>query len=254
MQKISLILFLFILFMGCSVTRNGSSKNYGWSNEILSEKIIESIKKQNITSNSFYIQKAEIDISTQNGREKVIGSIKFESPDKYLISIKSRSGIEGTRIFISNDTILVNDRINRKQYFGSPEYLQRKFGVTLSILPVILGDYIMDNLVDNNQTKCLDGKLYIDCISGGIKIKYVIDCKKGKTILAISENRLNYGGIEIQYNDFLKVGEILTPGKIEIHDNLRMTKIEIRIRKIESPWNGNIEFIPGNKYELIQLL
>ena len=32
-----------------------------------------------------------------------------------------------------------------------------------------------------------------------------------------------------------------------------MVNIDIRIEKIESTLNGKIEFIPGNKYELIEL-
>lgn len=254
MRKINFILFLVILSTGCSVIRIEGNRNYGLSNEIIAERLFESIKKQNITTNSFFIQKAEIKISTQEGTEKVLGSIKFESPDKYLISIKSRAGIEAARIFISDDTILINDRINKKQYYGSPQYLKRKYGITASVLPVIFGDYITDNLSDNSQAKCLDGKLDMDCIAGGIKIKYVIDCKKGKTILAIPENGLNNGGIEIQYSDFFKKVDVITAGKIEIKDFQRMTRIEIKIQKIESPWNGNIEFIPGNKYEILQLL
>lgn len=254
MRKINFILFLVILSTGCSVIRIGGNRNYELSNEIIAERLLENIKKQNITTNNFFIQKAEIEISSQEGTEKVLGSIKFKRPDKYLISIKSRAGIEGARIFISDDTILINDRINKKQYYGSPQYLKRKYGITASVLPVILGDYITDNFSDNSQAKCSDGKLDIDCIVGGIKIKYVIDCKKGKTILAIPENSLNNGGIEIQYSDFLKSGDIIIAGKIEIKDFQGMTTIKIKIQKIESPWNGNIEFIPGNKYEILQLL
>ena len=30
--------------------------------------------------------------------------------------------------------------------------------------------------------------------------------------------------------------------------------IGIKIGKIESPWNGNIEFIPGNRYEFNRII
>jgi Domain of unknown function (DUF4292) len=253
LRKINFILFLLILSTGCSVIRNGRNRNYGLSDAIVSEKLFESIRKQNITSNSFFIQKAEFLISSKEGAEKLLGSIKFESPDKYLISIKSRTGIEAARIFISDDTILINDRINRKQYYGSTQYLKSKYGITTSVLPIIFGDYITDNLSDNKAI-CSDGKLDIIGTVGGIKIKYVIDCKKGKIILAIPENRSNEEGIEIQYSDFFKNENVLSPGKIEIKDFQRETTVDIKIQKIESQWSGKIEFVPGKGYELIRLL
>lgn len=253
MWKISFILFLLIVSSGCSVIRLGGNRNYGLSNEIISGKLFESIKKQNITINNFFIQKAEIQIFSQEGTQKVLGSIKFERPDKYLISIKSRAGIEAARIFISDDTILINDRINRKQYYGSTQYLKSKYGITTSVLPIIFGDYITDNFSDNKAV-CSDGKLNIIGTVDGMKIKYVIDCKKGKIILAIPENRLNEEGIEIQYSDFFKNGNVLSPGKIEIKDFQRETTVGIKIQKRESQWNGKIEFVPGNRYELIRLL
>jgi hypothetical protein len=239
---------------GCAVVRTGGKRSDGLSNEIINEKLFENIKNQNITTNNFFIKKAEIEISTQERTQKILGSLKFKKPDKYLISLKSREGIEAARIFISDDTILINDRISRKQYYGSSKYLKTKYGISAAVLPVIIGDYISDTLSDSNPTKCSGGKMDIDGIVSEIKIRYVIDCKKGKSILVITGNSLNEGGIEIQYDDFFKKGNIITPGKIGIKDTKRKTKIEIKIQKIESPWNGNVEFIPGNRYEIIQLL
>ncbi|MCX6325589.1 MAG: DUF4292 domain-containing protein [Bacteroidia bacterium] len=253
MRKINFILFLVIFSAGCSVIRNDGNKKYGATEGIITERLFENIKKQNITTSNFFIQKIEIEISTPGNKDKILGSLKFESPDKYLFSLKSRAGIEASRIFISEDTILINDRINRKQYYGSPRYLKTKFGLAESILPVIFGDYVNDNLSDS-QTKCSAGKLNSTCTISGMKINYVIDCKKEKTISAITEDNFNAEVMEIHYKDFFNAGDIIIAGRIEIKDLKRKTTIKIRIRKIESPWSGNIEFIPGNKYELIQLL
>jgi hypothetical protein len=253
LRKINFILFLTILSCRCSVIKNGGINKHESTVGIIAEKVLENVKKQNITATSFFIQTAEIEIFTKGKKEKILGSLKFESPDKYLLSLKSRAGIEVARIFISDDTILINDRINRKEYFGSPRYLETKFGISASVLPVILGDYINDNLSDN-EAICVEGKLNNTCMVSGVKIKYIIDCKREKLISALCEKSLNDDLIEINYKDFFNTGDIMTAGKIDIKDIKRNTTIMIRIRKIESAWNGNIEFIPGNKYELIQLL
>ena len=253
MWKISFILFLLILSTGCSVIRSGKNRNYGISKEIISDKLFENIKKQNITLNNFFIQKSEIEISSQEGTQKVLGSVKFETPDKYLISIKSITGIEIARIFIYEDTIRINDRINRKKYYGSTQYLKSKYGITTSLLPVLFGDYITDNLYDNKAI-CSEDRLNNISIIDGIKIKYIIDCQKGKIISAIPEKGVNEEKIEIQYSDFFKKGNSFFPGKIEIYDFQNKINIYIRIKRIEYGWNGNIEFIHGKKDELIPLL
>jgi len=242
-----------IFFAGCSVIKPGRNKNYVIPNNIISDKLFERIKKQNITLNNFYIPKAEIEISSQEGIQKVLGSVKFEKPDKYLISIKSNTGIEIARIFISDDTILINDRINRKQYYGSSHNLKSKYGITNSVLPALFGDYITDNLYEN-KTICTNDKLDDIGLIDGIKIKYIIDCKKGKIISAIPEKRMNEQNIEIKYSDFIKNDNVFSPRKIEINEFQKRIKININIKRIEPGWRGKVEFINGPRYELIPLL
>lgn len=240
--------------MQCSVVRNTKNDKIELTNGYLEKDILENTKKQNITTNGFFILKAEIEIFTKTGIEKFLGSIKYEKPDKYLISIKSRTGIEVARVFISNDTILVNDRINRKQYYGSHDYLKNKYGITNSVIPLALGDFMEDSMFNISPMKCFDNRLDFHCTLEGIKINYVIDCKKNKAILAICEDSKDGNNVKIQYDDFFKTGNILFPGKIKIIDLRSTTTIGMKIKKIESAWNGNIEFIPGKKYELIRLL
>ena len=106
---------------------------------------MERIENQNLTKRNFFIQKAEIEILSEEENQKLIASIKFIYPDQYLISLKSKTGIEAARIFITDDTVLINDRINRKLYFGKPAQLKNKYGISPAVLPVVLGDFIKGN-------------------------------------------------------------------------------------------------------------
>jgi hypothetical protein len=253
LRKVIFILFLIIFSSGCYVTKITGNRNSDASNK-LSDNIFETIKEQNITNNSFFIQKAEIQVISQSGTEKLIGSIRFKNPDKYLISLRSRTGIEAARIYISDDTILVNDRINRKLYFGSSFYLFKKYGFKTTFLPLIFGDLIINKYTEANKERGTGDKLNIDCLVNGILIKYDIDYEKRKTTFTCLENSLNENGINISYENFKKSGDILLPGKIKINNLLKNTLIEIKIIKAELKWSGNIEFIPGKGYELIKLL
>jgi hypothetical protein len=254
LRKIVIIFIVGIFIGGCSVTRKISNKAIENSKKLFSGNILESIKNQNLTDSSFFIQKAELEVKTQTGKEKFICNIKFKSPDEYLISLKSRSGIEGARIYISKDTILVNDRINKKMYFGTSDFLKRKYGFAQSYLPLIFGDIVLDKNCEADQEKCSGDKLKILCSVNGVLLNYDIDCQKRKVILVNQVSNFVQGGLKIKYENFFKIGNILIPKIVEFGDSEFNTAIKIKILKVEYPWNGTIKFAPGKGYELIELV
>ena len=240
--------------MSCSVTGklvNGTTKK---TNSLVYSNVLESIENQNITNTSFFIQKAEIEVENLERKEEFISNIKFEYPDRYLISIKSKSGIEGVRIYVSKDTILANDRINKKMYVGTPFYFKRKFGLSQKILPRIVGDIILEKNEEIEKEKCSGDELSIDQSIAGILLNYSIDCNKKKIIDVVQINDSNREGVKIKYGNFFKNGNILVPRFIEYSDAQSNTKIRIKIIRIERPWYGKVEFVPGRGYELIELL
>jgi hypothetical protein len=243
-----------LLSCGCSVLRKDGMKNYNDQNGDVSKNIIQNVEKQNLTAKGFYIEKAEIEIINQEGSEKYLSSIKFESPDKYLISLKSRTGIEAARIYISRDTIFINDRINKKYFHGSPEYLNLKYGVSIFFIPVILGDFISDDSTKGNNTDCAQGKRKFDGRIKGLRINYIVDCWKNKIVESGIENSLNRNSFLIDYSNFGKRGDIIIPLNIRVIDNNRNATISLKIEKILVPWDGAIEFSPGKNYESLQLL
>ena len=62
--------------MQCSVIRITKNDKLEVTNEYLGINILENTKKQNITTNSFFISKAEIEIFTKKGKEKLISQLK----------------------------------------------------------------------------------------------------------------------------------------------------------------------------------
>jgi hypothetical protein len=238
----------------CSVNRKRKSGTEAVSISTEGESILQSVVKQNITKSNFFIEKAEFRIISNAGEKSGIGTIKFVLPDKYLVSIKSKAGIEIARIYLMEDSVMMNDRLNKKLYYGSASDLKTKFGLTAAIVPLIFGDYINDQAVDERTIECKDGLLSFDALVKDIKIKYNIDCKYGKCIMTSPANDPNSNGLRIEYSDFFRSGKINVPGKIRISEKKNNTIIEIRILKIVIPWEGSIEFIPGKQYEKIHLL
>jgi hypothetical protein len=245
LRKIIFIFIIAISVYGCSATKSRSTLNP----VSLSGSIIENIKFQNLSNNSYFIQKAEIEVLTNNGKEKFIGTIKFEKPDKYLISVKSRTGIEGARIYITKDTVLINDRINKKLYFGTAAYLKLKYGISENLLPLIFGDIILDSKCENKEIRCSNDNATIDCAIKGTYLKYIVDCKKFKTgTVTLGEQDIN-----LKFDKYFILNNILVPRTIELRAPDYNMDINIKIVKVENPWNGNVSFVPGKGYELIEL-
>ena len=125
-------------------------------------------------------------------------------PDKFLISLKSNTGIEVARIYISGDSIFVNDRFNKKLYYGSTSYLKNKVRSDNLLTSVALGDYVNDERLDSTRLNCIDGKLNVEGIVKNVNINYLIDCESGKSIMTIPEDKIDENDLEIKYSDFFK--------------------------------------------------
>ncbi len=238
---------------GCAVLKNSHERENTSINNLNKNDLIEVINSQNINTKGFYISKADISISAQNGTEKILGTVKYESIGKMLISLRSKTGIEIARIFISNDTLLVNDRINKKLYKGTSAYIKSKYGIPFSAIPVVFGDYVTGKGQNRTENKCTEGRLILEEDLGRLKINYVIDCNRGKSISAKLEDNIGKEKISIEYNKFVRNAIGFIPGVIQITDQQREMTIILKIVKIESPWNGEIEFIPGKQYENVLL-
>ena len=235
------------------IKRSGKSLQEEYINHSNSN-ILESVKNQNITENGFFVEKAEIEIISQEEKEKYLASIKFEKPDKYLISIKSRSGIEGARIYISDDTILVNDRIHKKLYSGNSLYIKRKFGVAQGLMPLIFGDLILDKNYEESKERCIGNILKMECSVKGVILDYEIDCNRKKVVLVNLSDNYSNNIIRVSFSNFINAGSNLIGRIFEFEDSQIKTVVKIKILKVELPWYGNIKFIPGKGYELIELV
>ena len=253
MRKVICILLLGLIAGGCSVFRHNGSTGAEITGKINSGNVLEDIENQNLTQNGFFIQKAEIEFNTSDATDKFIASIKFEKPDRYLISLKSRTGIEGARIFISGDSIRMNDRINKKLYSGTSIYLEKKYGFSQSFLPLIFGDLILEKRCKTGLEKCIEDKLTLDCQIKGVPLSYVVDCKRLKVIMVDQVKSVNNDGMKISYAKYFNPGNILIPRIIEFSEINYDIRIKIKVLKIQSSWNGHISFIPGKDYELIEL-
>jgi hypothetical protein len=254
LRKVAGILFLLIFSFACSVNKLKRESKIDQHAVGSSDSLYYYILNQNLTSRSFFIERAQFTIKSPNIDKSGIGTIKFQYPDKYLLSVKSNTGIEIFRILITNDSVQVNDRIDKSYLYGSSQFLRNKYGLTNALLPVLFGDYINDVKIKKSETGCLKGFVEIEGSVRNMDVRYNIDCRYAKSVAFESLENVFASKVSITYSDFFKLNGIYIPGLIKILDKQTNTEIGIKIEKVTSPWNGPLEFIPGRQYNKLPLL
>lgn len=250
MQKIIYITLVAFFISACSVSKKAIIEE-GLNLKEITTDILE---KNNITGADFNISRAEVEISENGNRSLVIASMKYMAEGRYLVSIRSRAGIELARIYISNDTVLANDRINRKLYTGSTEYLQKKYGISFNLIPLLFGDIVKGEENENySAVKCRMSYAEISENFGKNNILYKVDCQNGKVINTIIKNESGAGEINIEFNNFNKNNGFIYPSELLVSDAGRKSGIGIQIKKIEFQKTETLKFIPGANYEQIIL-
>jgi hypothetical protein len=245
LRKTIVILFL-ILNGGCTIKRFIDEKTSDSDKESV-EKIIDVVKNNNISKVNYFIVKGEFSVKINNKLTRLLFSLKHLIPDKYLLSIKSRSGIEGARIYLIKDSVLINERIGKKLLVGTPKDLEKITGIPFFIMNMAFGDLLLFDGNEIAESERINNIVRIQQQHMGKIWNSFLDTNVGKVKSA--EFLIGDMGekIKISYSKFQKT-ERHVPEVIVLKDPNKKMKVEIRIKRIEIPWDGDIEFIPGKGY------
>jgi hypothetical protein len=211
---------------------------------------IKETRDGNLSCADFSIIRADIAADINGGKEKFLASFKYDFPDRWLISLRSSTGIEAVRAWITVDTVLINDRLHKKLYYGSGSIISKKYGVPVNAIPVVFGDLIESGLGSSDSIQCINGVQEYKGEINNLSEELRINCKEKKvTSCRIS----NYGKGKIQfiYSKFKKIEMKEFPGRIVINYLEENINIELLIRKIDLNSVENMNFIPGKGYERI---
>lgn len=255
MYKIVVISIIISLFTtGCSVLRREHiPENVLNDKRNISDFVIKSVLDNNISQKGYFVKKADVGIVTQGQKQNVVATVKYDQKGEYLVSIRSKTGIEVIRVFIGIDTLLINDRINKILYVGKPDYFVKKFSVPVDVLPVIFGDLINYGPGVIADSVCINGNLRCATKVEDVNILSVIDCSKEKIVSSVVRKENGKEKISLLYSNFRRTGSVTYPETIIISGLPDQVSLEINIRSIEIPWIGELEFVPGNKFEKVEI-
>lgn len=254
MQKIARFIIVFTLvFSACSTARKAGKTNNSATLDDSAGNRLETVISNNISNNDFYIRRADIKIRQENVTVNLNASIKFRRPDSLMISVRSGIGVEAGKGFLTGDTVIVNDRFNRKLMVGDPEEIRSKYGIDPALVYVILGDMIVGKDDYRSLLNCQKGEFRRQYDVDGRTVEYTVDCQKRKVKRVYLEGDIRTGNITIILSDLVKDGNITYPEKIAINDDLKELDIEIEIKRIESPWSGSIGTVGGQGYRVVKI-
>ncbi len=246
MSKVKIIFGLLVvcsIFVGCSAGKMSESVK-GCRDP---EKIIENTFRNNLSADGFFIQKGKLIVD--DGKEKVafLLSVKYGRDGRYLVSIRSISGIEAMRVYLDFDTLMINDRINREVVYGKASDFERITGINTGLLKICFGDLPGENIFEINESEKNRNTIGIKGFFSGIMYNSNIDCNLKRPV---STEILVGEGVEFIKIEYKKYdGELYKiPREIVVYDSGRQIKLNLRMRKYIIPWHGDIEFIPGAGY------
>lgn len=253
MQKIVIVFSLVFFFSGCSVFHRPERNIFTHERVGKSVSGDQYIRELNLTENGFYIKLMDIDYTDGKTESNIAGSVRFEKPDKYLIALRSKTGIEFSRIFLNGDSIFILDRLKHIVYKGPLKYVKKSYGFPVEILPVMLGDFVGKcQIIDEREHK--ENIVNVKCFMPEFVLEYQLDREKGKVVSSRVETRLGNDVSTMRYEKFKKENGAFFPGKIVMINDARKVSVVVKIRKIQYPWNEKVEFNIGKRYEIIELL
>ncbi|MBN2666095.1 MAG: DUF4292 domain-containing protein [Bacteroidales bacterium] len=254
MQKIvRIVLMLSLVFSACSTARKAGRTDVGTTRDETAGNGLETVLLNNLTNNDFYIRRADIKVRQENVTVHLNASIKFRRPDSLMISVRSGIGVEAGKGFLTGDTVIVNDRFNRKLMVGDPEEIRSKYGIDPALIYVILGDMIVEKDDYRSIMNCQRGDFRREYNVEGRNVEYTVDCQRRKLRKVYLEGDFRTGNITILLSGIVKDGNITYPEKIVINDDLKELDIEIEIKRMESPWSGSIGTVGGQGYRVVKI-
>jgi hypothetical protein len=211
------------------------------------EDVVNKVKRNNLSEESFYIEKASVYVNINNKAGKYLFSVKFIKPDKFLISIRNTGGIEGARVYLTKDSVQINDRIGKRIIIGKLKDVDRITGFPYALLNTLFGDLVLYEGRQKDDITKFPDSVVIKQGYNGKELKSVLDPGIGKVISTTVINENNKVELTISYSRFGRSDNHI-PGVIEVKDSNRNFSAQIKIEKVQPSWKGEIEFIPGKGY------
>ncbi|MFN3444260.1 MAG: DUF4292 domain-containing protein [Bacteroidia bacterium] len=129
----------------------------------------------NTNNFSFYQSRAKVNYKDDKQKVELDVNLIMEKDQYIWMSVTAVLGIEVARIMITQDSVKILDRLNRKYIAADFDYIQRMSNVPLKLNN--LQNLIVGNTVFNNSVQ----KSVVDTILGALSVSTLINTQKQTT-------------------------------------------------------------------------
>lgn len=244
MPRAPIILFFALIASGCAVTKNAVNTPVRTEKGEVS---LNEIVASNLSNHDFSIRKINISVENEGNREEFLASARYNNEGEWLVSLRSSTGIEGARIFIYKDSVLINDRIHKKLIVADNRLFQSKFGLTTRFIPLVFGDVINDK-EGEKIINCNSPEIISKIAEGGLDFIYGFDCKcKRANSIEIKDKQGET--LKVVISKFKKTESGYLP--VVITASARNYKVELRMKAGDFNFEeiDGLNFIPGKGYK-----
>lgn len=200
--SIRVLLALLVVFAVSSCKRNAK----------LQRKVAEELKLEEFKPPYFTI-KSKIDY--QNGDEQIngIADIRITRDSSIWVSLRSKTGLEGVRLFITPQTVLGINRLEKVYYTYSFEQLSRKFemDINFKMLQEMLYSNPPVDLLQKSKVKEEEECFIISEPYENFQVKMKVGKRTHKTEFIRIVHNETKGNLKVSYDDFRLVNTKLFP-------------------------------------------
>ncbi|MBE0676898.1 MAG: hypothetical protein IH591_19740, partial [Bacteroidales bacterium] len=163
----------------------------------------------------------------------------------WLLSIRSFAGIEVARVLADSAGVTVLDRIGRIATIYDWIRINKDFGLSYSMLKMIIGD--VPGITGSAMIKLPCRDTYRHKGNAG-DFTLSVDCD----ILKPSFIRLHDHDVSISYYDYINERGYFFPGMIAIESARLGSSVKISATDIEIPWYGEASIAIPSNYKIVK--
>lgn len=202
------------------------------------------IYNNNISNKGFFVSKAGVEIFMEGNRERFSISVRKDNSGRWLASVRSFAGIEVMRVYADSEQVILLDRLARRATVMNWSELYQDFGLTYSILPVLVGDMPEMRSQSRTRVRCDSMNEYS---SGTIDFSMLADCLRLRPGTMVLKEKGNNREITVTAEQFGAIDGLNYTSVIEVREKGGLFHVKLSIDNLEIPWMGEIEFsIPSN--------
>jgi len=264
----AVLIFLMVSFFGCKVKQNAvrSSPKY-----LTTKHILKKLNKARPEINTLWIKSMSMEVKDERN-SYLGGNLRMIRDSLIILGISSKIGIEGVRIILSPDTLIVINRINKTFFKGSTNnislwsldhnlffslqffLLDGGYDICKDLLKTIDKE---ERIVVKNGMVCLvdTNKRYIyDGLKGGTFEQYCLYAGSSLpgSLVYTSGNKEK---LFLSYNNYLPVNDVFYPGSMAINLEGNINRaIHLQVKKIELNTRFPTKYKISTKYFRVKSL